>query len=174
MFADDFTRRFETEPSLDSTRGTQEDRGEAETISMNVDTSAVMPVVVNPPEPIQYPITGYDTSLPVFDGYSSDPKDWLIDLESDSMERLPDVRIYFWHIGSCLEVEREEKIDKARHLREVELDYDHEISKGANDEKEDWAKFDPPSDLPQRVLYDDRLVKAGREYLRESRARGHG
>jgi len=38
-------------------------------------------------------------SVPVFDGTSSDPHDYLIDLDTDAMERYPDVRSYFHYIG---------------------------------------------------------------------------
>jgi hypothetical protein len=44
-------------------------------------------------------MTGADLSVPVFDGTSSDPHDYLIDLETDSMERYPDIRSYFHWVG---------------------------------------------------------------------------
>ena len=49
-------------------------------------------------------ITGADFTLPLFDGLSDDPKDYLIDLDTPSMERCPDVRVYFWMVGD--EVQR--------------------------------------------------------------------
>lgn len=44
-------------------------------------------------------VTGADSSIPVFDGTSLDPHDFLIDLESDSMERYPDIRSCFHLVG---------------------------------------------------------------------------
>jgi hypothetical protein len=85
-------------------------------------------------------VTGADTSLPCFDGTSTDPKDFLIDLDTDSMEKAADVRSYFYLVA---EYTKEE----------------------ANA---------PPEDMEERKLYDDRMVKAGREYLKSARDRGHG
>lgn len=56
-----------------------------------------------PPEVLDQGITGADLGLPLFDGTSLDPKDYLINLDSDSMEKYPDVRIYFWRVGLALE-----------------------------------------------------------------------
>jgi hypothetical protein len=56
------------------------------------------------PEFLEPGITGADLTLPLFDGTSSNPEDYLIDLESDSMERYPDVRSYFWRVGQALEL----------------------------------------------------------------------
>jgi hypothetical protein len=64
------------------------------------------------------------------------------------MEKCPDVRVYFWMVGD--EVMR---IGQGTH-RPIELD--------------------PPTDLEERILYDDELVKKGRQHLQESRARGQG
>jgi hypothetical protein len=44
-------------------------------------------------------VTGVDLTVPVFDGTSPNPHDYLIDLETDSMERYPDVRSYFYWVG---------------------------------------------------------------------------
>jgi len=85
-------------------------------------------------------ITGADIDLPLFDGTSSDPKDYLIDLESDSMEKYPDVRIYFWMVGQIL----------------------------------DGDRVVQPSDHQERLARDDARVKAGREYLRQSRINREG
>ena len=87
-------------------------------------------------------ITGGDFTLPLFDGRSDNPVDHTIDLDNDSMERCPDVRIYFWNIGQ-------------RVLK-----------------RDTWGFEDPGTDRPTdpslRVEYDDKLVKMGREYLRVS------
>jgi hypothetical protein len=56
------------------------------------------------PEFLEPGITGADLTRPLFDGTSSNPEDYLIDLESDSMERVPDVRSYFWRVGQALEL----------------------------------------------------------------------
>jgi hypothetical protein len=32
----------------------------------------------------------------------------------------------------------------------------------------------PEHDLPEQILYDDRLVKMGRQHLKESQAKGQG
>lgn len=64
------------------------------------------------PEPAKYKldprhllqgITGADHSLPTFDGLSTDPKDHLIDFDTDSMEKHADVRVYFWQVGDELQ-----------------------------------------------------------------------
>lgn len=87
-------------------------------------------------------ITGADLTLPLFDGRSDNPLDHVIDSNTDSMERCPDVRIYFWNIGQ-------------RVLK-----------------RDTWGFEDPgmdrPTDPSLRVEYDDKLVKLGREYLRVS------
>jgi len=93
-------------------------------------------------------ITGADFTLPLFDGLSDDPKDYLIDLDTPSMERCPDVRVYFWMVGD--EVQR--------------------VGQGNNRPPE----LDPPDDHQRRVLYDEELVKKGRQHLQESRAKGQG
>lgn len=48
-------------------------------------------------------VTGADLALSIFDGTSVDPKDYLIDLDTDSMERYPDVRSYFYSVGNSLQ-----------------------------------------------------------------------
>ena len=93
-----------------------------------------------PPDFLEEGITGADLDLPLFDGTSSNPKDYLIDLESDSMEKYPDVRIYFWMVGQIL----------------------------------DGDRVVQPSDHQDRLARDDARVKAGREYLRQSRINREG
>jgi hypothetical protein len=88
-------------------------------------------------------ITGADLSLPLFDGTSTDPADYLIDLDTDSMEKYPDVRIYFWTVT--------------------------ETKRIAEDKEEPR-----PADHEGRLVFDDKAVKEGREYLRESRIKGEG
>jgi hypothetical protein len=44
-------------------------------------------------------ITGSRIPATLFDGSSTNPKDHLIELEDDSMETEPDVRVYFHLIG---------------------------------------------------------------------------
>jgi len=61
------------------------------------------------PEFLEPGITGADLNLTLFDGTSLNPEDYLIDLDSDSMEKHPDVRIYFWRVG--LAMERVNEID---------------------------------------------------------------
>jgi hypothetical protein len=51
---------------------------------------------------LQQGITGADLTLPYFDGRSTNPLDHLIDLDTDSMETAPDVRVYFWSDGATL------------------------------------------------------------------------
>jgi hypothetical protein len=48
-------------------------------------------------------VTGVDLSLPVFVGTSTDPHDYLIDLDTDSMERYADVRSYFHWVGDLIQ-----------------------------------------------------------------------
>jgi hypothetical protein len=88
-------------------------------------------------------ITGADLSLPLFDGTSTDPADYLIDLDTDSMERYPDVRIYFWTVTEM---------------------------KRMSEDKEEPR----PTDHEGRLVFDEKAVKEGREYLRESRIKGEG
>jgi hypothetical protein len=87
----------------------------------------------------QQGVTGGDDSLPYFDGTSKDPKDHFIDLDTDSIETAPDVRVYFWLVG-------------------------HDVQ----DEPE------IPTDPEARVAFDAKLVRAGREWLRDYRDLGCG
>jgi hypothetical protein len=87
----------------------------------------------------QQGIIGDSHSSPYFDRTSKDPKDHIIDLDTDSMEIAPDVRVYFWLVG-------------------------HDIK----DEPE------TPSDFEARVIFDETLVRAGREWLRDFRNQGCG
>jgi hypothetical protein len=80
-------------------------------------------------------------SASIYDGSSLYEYDHLVELEDDSMEREPDIRAYFWHLG--------------------------QIAKS-----HDWK--DVPRFLEQRQLYDDEIVRVGREYLRKARERGEG
>jgi hypothetical protein len=102
------------------------------------------------PSLLEPDVTGADLTLPIFDGLSTDPTDYLIDLETDSMERHPDVRNYFHMIGGRLR-----RVGLGHHLR---------------------PDLDPPADpdSEERLAYDERLVKAGREELRRSRMNGEG
>lgn len=87
-------------------------------------------------------ITGKDMSASIYDGSSLFEDDHWIELENDSMEREPDIRAYFWHLG--------------------------QIAKNHN-----WKDV-PRFSLEQRKLYDDEIVRVGREYLRQARERGEG
>ena len=93
-------------------------------------------------------ITGGEFTLPLFDGRSDNPVDHIIDLDTDSMERCPDVRVYFWMIGQRV------------------LQHDT------------WGFDDPETDRPTdptlRPQYDDKLVKMGRAYLRMSMIKKEG
>lgn len=94
-------------------------------------------------------ITGVDPDLPLFDGLSVDPTDHLIDLDTDSMERCSDVRVYFWTIGN--KVQRQKQ---------------HDLNE---------ADIERPIDDPELLIeYDDKLVRSGREYLKDSRTRKEG
>jgi hypothetical protein len=84
-------------------------------------------------------ITGSGLSLPLFTGRSSNINDHLIDLETDSMETAPDVRVYFWTVGNDIAGEPA-----------------------------------PPRDPEMRKDFDAKLVRAGREYLRDLRKEGCG
>jgi hypothetical protein len=64
------------------------------------------------------------------------------------MEKYPDVRVYFWMVGD--EVMR---IGQGIH-RPIELD--------------------PPTDLEERILYDDELVKKGGNIFRSLELGGRG
>jgi hypothetical protein len=65
------------------------------------DTSRNRQMAINPNRLLEG-VTGADTSQPFFDGSSKEPSDHLIELDDSSMERLPDVRVYFWSIGRTL------------------------------------------------------------------------
>jgi hypothetical protein len=93
-------------------------------------------------------ITGADYSLPIYDGLSTNPLDHLIDFDTDSMEKHADVRVYFWQIGDELQRLGSEFIAR--------------------------PDLDPPADPQERILYDAKLVREGREYLKESKADGQG
>jgi hypothetical protein len=85
-------------------------------------------------------ITGADLTLPYFDGRSTNPLDHLIDLDTDSMETAPDVRVYFWSVGATLC-------------------------------EDDWKG---PKESESREEYDARMVRNGREYLKDLKDRGIG
>jgi hypothetical protein len=94
-------------------------------------------------------IIGGDFTLPLFDGRSDNPVDHIIDLDTDSMERCPDVRVYFWMMG----------------LR---------VLKGDMWGFEEPGTTDRPTDANLRLEYDDKVVKMGREYLWGSMIRKEG
>lgn len=100
------------------------------------------------PELLEPGITGSDFTLPLFDGLSTNPADHLIDLDTDSMERCPDVRAYFWSVGEAV-IRREEGNVMV-------------------------SSTPRPTDLELCLEYDDNLVKVGRRHLRESRNRKEG
>jgi hypothetical protein len=64
-------------------------------------------------------VTGSDASLPIFDGSSLNPRDHLIELEDDSMETEPDVRVYFHLIGLYLQGDLDQKALEAVEEREI-------------------------------------------------------
>jgi hypothetical protein len=94
-------------------------------------------------------VTGADTSQPFFDGSSKEPSDHLIELDDSSMERLPDVQVY-WSIGRALLNETDPRAAVSP-LRKM-----------------------APKDFQQRQAWDSELVTAGRKYLQAARARGEG
>jgi hypothetical protein len=101
------------------------------------------------PEVISYclrfrSITGADHSQPVFDGRSKNPNDHLINLDDDSMERIPDVRVYFWAVGDAL--------------------------RGTDSEGEVTSKHT----LEEAITYDNLVVREGREHVRSCRDQGLG
>jgi hypothetical protein len=59
----------------------------------------------------QQGIIGDSHSSPYFDRTSKDPKDHIIDLDTDSMEIAPDVRVYFWLVGHDIKDEPETPTD---------------------------------------------------------------
>jgi hypothetical protein len=92
------------------------------------------------PELLRQGVTGADCALPIFDGTSTNPHDHLIDFDTPSMERCPDVRVYFHSVG--------EIIGDPEGIR--------------------------PTEIGARRVYDDQMVKNGREYLKLAKARGNG
>lgn len=99
-------------------------------------------------ELLQAGITGVDFDLPLFDGQSNNPDDHIIDLDTDSMERCADVRVYFWSVGDQLQCERQWELDE--------------------------PDIERPDDPELCLEYDDKLVKMGRLYLKESRLKKEG
>lgn len=70
-------------------------------------------------------ITGADLSIPFFDGKGTQSEAFLIDIDTPSMEREPDVRAYFWMLGQfcsegpivpTLPAEPKEKIDHDQNI----------------------------------------------------------
>lgn len=55
----------------------------------------------------QQGVTGSHVAGPFYDGTSKVSADHLIDLDTDSMESAPDVRSYFWLVGSHVRRQRE-------------------------------------------------------------------
>lgn len=103
------------------------------------------PVKVNVrPDDLEEGITGADLDLPLFDGTSSNPKDYLIDLESDSMEKYPDVRIYFWMVGQIL---------------------DGDCVVQPNDHQERFARDDARVKAGREHLRQSRINREGRVFL---------
>lgn len=100
------------------------------------------------PSLIEQGITGADFSLPILDGLSDNPKDYLIDFEDESSEKIPDIRVYYWTIG------------------------DEVLRFGQRNERP--PEHDRPTDPAGIISYDDRLVKMGRQHLLESQAKGQG
>jgi hypothetical protein len=92
------------------------------------------------PDLLRQGVTGSDCSLPMFDGTSTNSHDHLIDFDTPSMERYPDVRVYFHSVG--------EIIGDPEGIRPIEIE--------------------------ARKVYDDQMVKNGREYLKLAKARGNG
>jgi hypothetical protein len=87
-------------------------------------------------------ITGADWSQPIFDGRSKNTKDHLIELDDSSMERIPDVRAYFWAVGDGLS----------------------------------WQKSRTACQhtLEEARIYDDKVVREGREHIKKCRDKGVG
>jgi hypothetical protein len=99
--------------------------------------AAARPPVIVKPTIYGQGVTGSDLSKPYFDGTSMEASDFLIDLDTDSMETAPDVRSYFFQVA--------------------QLTQDPE---------------NPPVDIKARRIYDDKMVKKGREFLKAARDRG--
>jgi hypothetical protein len=97
---------------------------------------------------LQPGITGVDLDLPLFDGRSSDPADYIIDLDTDSMERHADVRVYFYNVGQ-----------NVQSMSQWELGLPNIVR---------------PTDHTLRVNYDEKMVKLGREYLKEAKRNKKG
>jgi hypothetical protein len=95
---------------------------------------------------LQQGITGSVKNGPYFDGSSMNPLDHLIDLDTDSMETEPDIRVYFWTVG--------------RNSPDCANIQDTQIPLGSRAE--------------ERKAMDAKLVRAGREYLKELRDQGLG
>jgi len=56
-------------------------------------------------------MTTMKRSLPILGGLSTNPEDPFIDVDTDSMETAPDVRVYCWNIGDDILNDPEIRID---------------------------------------------------------------
>lgn len=56
-------------------------------------------------------MTTMKRSLPILGGPSTNPKDPFVDVDTDSMETAPDVRVYFWNVGTNILNDSEIPID---------------------------------------------------------------
>lgn len=81
-------------------------------------------------------ITGIDLSIPIYDGTSQNAADHLIDLDSESMERYPDVRAYFWKVGREVKLQGKEESPIEADER---ITYDQELVR-AGREYIRWAR----------------------------------
>ena len=82
-------------------------------------------------------VTGADRSSPIFDGTSSNPHDYLIDLETESMELYPDVRSYFHWVGILISNPgppsrdlQQRKMEDAKYVRQGRLHIQAERARG--------------------------------------------
>jgi hypothetical protein len=113
---------------------------------------------VTPPHPgyLHTGVTGCDATAPLFDGSSTNLEDHLIELDNDSMETAPDVRVYFWCIGHDIIHEREGELPLyTEELRAYEAEL---VGSGRT----------------QKEIEDAKLVRAGRLFIKDSRAKGIG
>lgn len=83
---------FGTQPTTQQSKATDSKFG-SKRFRQKPTPAALEPLIFGPG------VTGANPSIPIFDGTSLNPKDYLIDLETDSMETYPDIRSYFYWVG---------------------------------------------------------------------------
>lgn len=95
-------------------------------------------------------VTGIDMSQVIYDGTSENNADHFISIEDESMERMPDVRPYFWKLGQLQMGHRD--IDRPQNFKD-RIAYDDQLVKEGREvlkraRKEQRGYVWPPQSMP--------------------------